>query len=111
MTAPADLLTAAQVALVIQAQVAPLMMVLVVQHIVGRVDQCHVHLEGELMMALVVQHIADRAARVMQDQVGHAIQAQAEVGGHAQPFVVNPSSASFIRMLALVGYLTRPLFQ
>ena len=65
MTAPADLLTADQVALVIQDQVAPLMMV------------------------PVVQHIADRAARVMQDQVGHAIQVLAELGGPARQFVAN----------------------
>lgn len=89
MTAPADLLTAAQVALVIQDQVAPLMMVLVVQHIVDRVGQCHVHLVDELMMVPVAQHIAGRAARVMQDQVGHAIQVLAELGGPARQFVAN----------------------
>jgi hypothetical protein len=85
----AGLLTADQVALVIQDQAAPLMMVPVVQHIVGRVGQCHVHLVDELMMVPVAQHIADRAARVMQDQVDHAIQAPAEVGGHARLFVAN----------------------
>jgi hypothetical protein len=73
-------------------QVAPLMMVPVVQHIADRVGQCHVHLVDELMMVPVVQHIADRVARVMQDQVGHAIQVPAEVGGHAQQCVANSAS-------------------
>jgi hypothetical protein len=82
-------LTADRVALVMQGQVAPLMMVLVVQHIVGRVGQCHVRLVDELMMVPVGQHTADRAALVMQDQVGHAIQDQAEVGGRARQFAAN----------------------
>jgi hypothetical protein len=85
----AGLLTADQAVLVIQDQVAPPMMVPGGQHIVGRVGQCHVHLVDELMMVPVAQHIADRAARVMQDQVDHAIQAPAEVGGHARLFVAN----------------------
>ncbi len=75
----AGLLTADQVALVIQDQVAPLMMV------------------------PVAQHIADRAARVMQDQVDHAIQAPAEVGGHARPFVAKSKGMALSSaMLSLI---------
>jgi hypothetical protein len=92
MTAPADLLTAAQVALVMQGQVDPLMMVPVVQHIAVRVDQCHVHLVDELMMDLAGQHTADRAAHATQGQVGHAIQVLAELGGRARQFVDNYAS-------------------
>lgn len=89
MTVPVDPLIADQVALAMQGQADQRMMVLVVRHIVARVDQCHVRLVGELMMVLVVQRIADRAARVMQDQVGHAIQVLAELGGPARQFVAN----------------------
>lgn len=104
MTAPVGLLTADQVALVMQGQVAQLMMVLVVQHIVGRVGQCHVHLVDELMMVPVGQHTADRAARVMRGRVGHAIQAQAEVGGHALQSVAN-SECDGIKFSAAVFIL------
>lgn len=82
-------LTADQVALAMQGQADQPMTAPVVQHIADRVGQCRVHLVDELMMVPVAQHIADRAARVMQDQVDHAIQAPAEVGGHARLFVAN----------------------
>ena len=89
MTAPAGQPTADQVALVIQDQVAPLMMVPVGQHIAGRVGRCHVRLVDELMMVPVGQHIADRAALVMRGRVGHAIQVPVELGGHARQSVAN----------------------
>ena len=90
-------------ALAMQGQADQPMMVLVVQHIVGRVGQCHAHLVDELMMVPVAQHIADRAARVMQGQVDHAIQAPAEVGGHARPFVANSKGMALSSaMLSLI---------
>jgi hypothetical protein len=89
MTVPAGQPTADPVELVMRGQEDQPMMVLVVQHIVGRVGQCHVRLVDELMMDLAGQHIADRAALVMQARGDHATQVPAEQGGHARRYVAN----------------------